>query len=131
MKIISLNIRGLNGHSKQKLLWDIIKAEKLDIMMLQETKLATEEMDGFFPVCWKKGKGIYTSAMGATRCLELIWNPSLVTLENFFTTRWSISSTYQLISSNKPGYLTNFHRPATPRDKYAFLRNQCSPHTPP
>jgi exonuclease III len=41
MKIISWNIRGLNGRSKQKLLQDMIIAEKPDIMMLQETKCAT------------------------------------------------------------------------------------------
>jgi endonuclease/exonuclease/phosphatase family metal-dependent hydrolase len=56
MKIISWNIRGLNGHSKQKLLWDIIIAEKPDIMMLQETKCATEEMDKLLPTVGSKGK---------------------------------------------------------------------------
>jgi exonuclease III len=109
MKIISWNIRGLNGRSKQKLLREIIIAEKPDIMMLQETKCATEEMDKLLPSCWKQGKGIYTDATGTTGGLALLWNPSSVTLDNFFTTRWSISATYRLIGSNKPGYLTNVY----------------------
>jgi hypothetical protein len=55
--------------------------------------------------------------------LAILWNPSLVTMDNFFTTRWSISTTYRLIDSNKLGYLTNFYELATPRDKNAFIRN--------
>jgi hypothetical protein len=61
--------------------------------------------------------------MGAIGGLTLLWNPSSVTLDNFFTTKWSISATYRLIGSNKLGYLTNVYGPATPRDKNAFLRN--------
>jgi hypothetical protein len=99
MKLISWNIRGLNSHSKEKLLQDIIIAEKPDIIMLQETKCETKEMD------------------------KLLWNPSSVTLEFFFTTIWSISTTYRLIISNNPRYLTNVYGPATPRDKNSFLRN--------
>lgn len=91
--------------------------------MLQETKCATEEMDKLLPTCWKQGQGIYTATMGATGGLALLWNPSSVTLEIFFTTRWSISAAYRLIGSNKPGYLTNVYGPTTSRDKHAFLRS--------
>jgi exonuclease III len=123
MKIISWNIRGLNGHSKQKMLRDLIIAEKPDIMMLQETKCATEDMDKLLPYCWKQGKGISTVATGTAGGLALLWNPSSVTLEKNFTTKWSISAAYRLIGSNKPGYLTNVYGPASSRDKQAFLRN--------
>jgi exonuclease III len=44
-------------------------------------------------------------------------------LENFITTKWSITIDYRLIGSNKPGHLTNVYSPANPRDKKAFLRN--------
>jgi endonuclease/exonuclease/phosphatase family metal-dependent hydrolase len=40
MKIITWNIRGLNGRSKQRILRDCIKGENPDILMLQETKCA-------------------------------------------------------------------------------------------
>jgi hypothetical protein len=92
-------------------------------MLLQETKCAMEEMDRVLSCCWKQGKGIYIDAMGSAGGLEILWNPSSVILENFFTTRWSISVTYRLIGSNKPGYLTNVYGPATPRDKTSFIRN--------
>jgi exonuclease III len=92
-------------------------------MMLQETKCATKEMDKFLSCCWKQGKGIYTDAMGSVGGLTILWNQSSVNMDNFFTTRWSISVTYRLIGSNKPNYLTNVYGPATPRDKNAFIKN--------
>ena len=44
-------------------------------------------------------------------------------MENFVTTKWSITADYRLIGSNKPGHLTNVYGSASPRDKQAFLRN--------
>jgi hypothetical protein len=70
-----------------------------------------------------KGKVSTWMAMGAAGGLALLWNPSSVTLENFFTTKWSISAAYRLIGSNKPDYLTNVYGPTTSRDKHAFLRS--------
>jgi exonuclease III len=123
MKIISWNIRGLKGHSKQRLLRDMLIAEKPDILLLQETKCDIEEMEKILPSCWKQGRGTYTTAMGAAGGLALFWNPSSITLDNFFTTKWSITVGYRLIGSNKPGYLTNVYGPANSRDKQAFLRS--------
>ena len=51
MKIISWNIRGLNGRSKQKMLRDLILAEKPDIVLLQETKCTSEDIDRLLPYC--------------------------------------------------------------------------------
>jgi exonuclease III len=117
MKIISWNIRGLNGHSKKKLLRDLILAEKPDIMMLQETKCTTEDMDKLLPYYWKQGKAVSTAAIGTVGGLALLWNPNTIIMENFITTKWSISATYRLIGSNKPGYLSNVYGPANSRDK--------------
>lgn len=91
--------------------------------MLQETKCATEDMDKLLPSCWKQGKGIYTKATGTVGGFALLSNPNSVTLEKDFTTKWSISTTYRLIGSNKPDYLTNVYGPTTSRDNQAFLRN--------
>jgi len=105
MKIISWNIQGLNGHSKQKMLRDLILAEKPDIMMLQETKCATEDMDRLLSYYWKKGKVTSTVTTGTTGGIAILWNPSTTILENFITTRWSITADYRLIGSNKPSHL--------------------------
>jgi hypothetical protein len=72
----------------------MIIAVKRHIMMLQETKCATEDMDKLLPYYWKQGKGIYMMTMGTEGVLSLLWNPNSVTLEKHFTTKWSISVTY-------------------------------------
>ena len=123
MKILSWNISGLNGHSKQKLLRDLILVEKPDIMMLQETKCTTEDMDRLLPYCWKKRKEVSIVAMGTAGGLAILWNPSTTIMETFIMTKWSIMITYRLIDSNKPGHLSNVYKLASTREKQAFLRN--------
>jgi exonuclease III len=123
MKIISWNIRGLNGRSKQKMLRDLIIAEAPDVVMLQETKCTTEDINRLLPYYWKQGGGVSTDAAGTAGGLALLWNTNTVLMENFCTTRWSITADYRLIGSDKPGHLTTVYGPATPRDKQAFLRS--------
>jgi hypothetical protein len=62
-------------------------------------------------------------ATGMVGGLDILWNPSSVLLENFFTTRWTITVEYRLIGSNRPGFLTNVYGPATQRDKLTFIQN--------
>jgi exonuclease III len=123
MKIISWNIRGLNGRSKQKMLRDLILAEKLDIVLLQETKCTLKDVDRLLPYYWKQGVVASTDATGTVGGLDILWNTNMVLLENFLTTKWSITTDYRLIGSNKPRHLTNVYGPANPRDKKAFLRS--------
>jgi exonuclease III len=121
MKIISWNIRGLNGRSKQKLLRDLIIAEAPDVVMLQETKCTTEDINRLLPYFWKQGGAVSTDAAGMAGGLPLLWNTNNVLMENFCTTRWSITANYRLIGSDKPGHIMTVYGPATPRDKQAFL----------
>jgi exonuclease III len=128
MKIISWNIRGLNGRSKQKMLRDMIIAEKPDIVMLQETKCSSEDIERLLPFCWKQGRAASIDASGSAGGLTVLWNTSEVIMENFFATKWSLTATYRCIGSNKPGCLTNVYGPPTPRDKPDFLA-ACTTHT--
>jgi len=121
MKLISWNIRGLNGRSKQKMLRDLIIAENPDVLMIQETKCTSEDIERMLPYCWRQGKAVSIDATGTAGGLAILWNTNMVTLENFYTTRWSITAEYRLIGSDRPGNLTNVYGPATPGDKKAFL----------
>jgi len=55
--------------------------------------------------------------------LAVLSNTNAILLENFITTRWSITADYRLIGSNKPGHLTSVYGPASRRDKQTFLRS--------
>jgi exonuclease III len=123
MKIISWNIRGLNGRSKQKMLRDMIIEEAPDIVMLQETKCTTEDINRLLPYLWKQGEVVSIDAMGTAGGLALLWNTNSTLMDTFYTTRWSITAAYRLIGSDKPGHLTTVYGPATPRDKQTFLES--------
>jgi exonuclease III len=123
MNIISWNIRGLNGRSKQKLLREMIIAETLDVVLLQETKCTLEDIDRLLPYCWKQGRVVLIDAIGTAGGVAILWNTNIMLMENFYATRWSITTEYRLIGSNKPGHLTSIYGPASPRDKQVFLRS--------
>jgi ribonuclease HI/exonuclease III len=123
MKIISWNIRGLNSRSKQKMLRDLIIAESPDILLLQETKCTSEDMDRMIPYCWKRGGVVSLDATGTAGGLAILWNTNTVLLSNFCATKWSITAEYRLIGSNRPGQITCVYGPATPGDKHAFLHS--------
>jgi hypothetical protein len=61
--------------------------------------------------------------------LNCLWNTTEVIMENFFTTKWSLTATYRCIGSDRPGCLTNVYGPPTPRDKPDFLRSLHHTHT--
>jgi len=92
-------------------------------MLLQEKKCTTEDIDRLLPYCWKQGEVVSTAATGTTGGLAILWNTNSLLLENFVTTKWSITPDYRLIGSNKPGHLTNVYGLVNPRDKRDFLRH--------
>jgi exonuclease III len=105
------------------LLRDLILAEKPDIVLLQETKCTSKDVDKLLPYCWKHGVVVSVGAIGTTGGLAILWNTNSVMLENFIATRWSVTTDYRLIGSNKLGHLTNVYGPASIREKPSFLRN--------
>jgi exonuclease III len=81
MKIITWNIRGLNGRSKQRILRNCVKSEDPDILLLQETKCAgiwqkkhSKDVGGIVtsPTQTPKGQqGVYLSSGTQP---QLFWN---------------------------------------------------------
>jgi exonuclease III len=123
MKILSWNIRGLNAKRKQDFLKDRIKKDQPDILLLQETKCAGIEANITIQRCWKQAQYVEVDANGAAGGFAILWNPTTVLLDNFFTSKWTITASFRLIGSNKQGYITNVYGPPRPGDKEAFLQH--------
>jgi exonuclease III len=96
--------------------------ENLDILLLQETKCFGSEMDRILTQCWKQANTIHTDSRGTTGGLAILWNPTILILEVFLTTRWTISTDYREIGSDKEGIITNVYRPPIQSDKKSFLQ---------
>ena len=72
MIVVSWNCRGLGHPSQIKFLKDLIKSEKPDILLIQETKLSSQEID----VIIEKSRiyeGLAISATGASGGISTIW----------------------------------------------------------
>jgi exonuclease III len=123
MKILSWNIRGLNAKRKQAFLKDRIKKDQPDILLLQEMKCAGVEANITLQRCWKQAQYVEVDARGVAGGFAMLWNPTTVLLDNFFTSKWTITASFRLIGSNKQGYITNVYGPPRPGDKEAFLQH--------
>ena len=66
MKIVSWNCRGLGGSRKVEAIKEIIKSERLDILLLQETKMSNVEAMALSCLFWKNSKGKAVSSKGAS-----------------------------------------------------------------
>ena len=66
MKAISWNCRGIGGSRKVEALKDIIKSERLDILLIQETKMLEVETMALSHF-WKNFHGKAISSKGASR----------------------------------------------------------------
>jgi exonuclease III len=117
MKIISWNIRGLNGRTKQRILRNCIMAEDPNILFLQETKCAGDTVAEVFRWCWRQCSFVYNDSNGAAGGLTILWNPATIILDQYFSTTWTFSAHYRAIGSSKEGILTNAYGPQNNQEK--------------
>jgi exonuclease III len=122
MKIITWNIRGLNGRSKQRILRDCIKAENPDILMLQETKCAGTEAETIFQRIWRECNSISTDSTGASGGLAILWNPSNISISKPFSTVGTITAHFEVTGSNQEGAITNVYGPHSQQDKDKLMK---------
>ena len=86
MKILTWNIKGLNGRSKQRILQNYIKMEDPDIFLIQETKCARKTVEDIIKICWRNCESYQTDSKGASGGLPILWNPATVILDQGFST---------------------------------------------
>ena len=99
MNITTWNARGLNAHSKKRLVKHNLKSLELDIIIIQETKLSTNEA-----IKLDKMLGIWDSffqeSAGVSRGLGVIRNPRKVSLSYLNCSSNWISTSVNNLKSN-------------------------------
>jgi hypothetical protein len=83
-----------------------IHQEKPTILMIQETKSTSKTLQRLLACLWKSRKSIAVDVARASVELAIAWDPSVITLNDFTTTRNSISSSYHLIGMDMHGFIT-------------------------
>ena len=82
MKIISWNVHGLNGHSKQRMLKMKIQKENPPGIFLQETKCSSEVSTKLMSQIWKYYFTIAIDSRRSSGGISISWYPILVALNN-------------------------------------------------
>ena len=111
MKLISWNMRGLNGSSKHRMLKNMIQTEKPAVVFLQETKSTSTALEQLFNKAWSGSQSVSTDALGASGGLAIVWNPQILLLQDFHATHCFIQATFHLIGTDIHGHLTNAYFP--------------------
>jgi exonuclease III len=121
MKIITWNIRGINGISKQSNRQDNIRVENPNILLLQETKCFWEEVEEIFWRCWRVCNSIHTDSNGVAGGLQILWNPTKIIRDKPFSTMGILTTHFKVIGSTKEGMITNSYGPESAHDKDLFM----------
>lgn len=123
MIVISWNIRGLNSKGKQRYLKERIKKDKPSIMIIQETKISSQQLEGII----KKQKIQYEvmgqDANGTAGGLAILWNPEEVLFENWINSPKILTGLFRMTGSAEWILISGVYRPHIPRDRKKFLKD--------
>eukprot|EP00253_Pinus_taeda_P004296 PITA_04296 len=95
--------------------------EKPAIVFLQETKCSSTTIDSLGNKAWAGSSSISVDASGASGGLAILWNPQIVSLDNFHATLHLIQAKFHLIGTKIHGHLTNVYFPQIIQQKLDLL----------
>eukprot|EP00253_Pinus_taeda_P009705 PITA_09705 len=121
MKLISWNIRGLNGPRKGRILKNMLKQEKPSILFLQEMKCNSTVLERIAAKAWPGGLVTAVDAHGASGGLAILWDARLIHLSNIQANKNFIQATFHLLGTNAHGLLTNVYFPQETAQKNQLL----------
>jgi exonuclease III len=122
MKVISWNIRGLNGKSKHRLLQNKLQSKSPDIMLLRKPNVL-EKCLGKFSLKFGKQDVLWLLILQVQQGgLALLWNPDKILVWNFFYTKHNISTEFQPLGEETTWFITNVYGPQQLGEKLQFLQ---------
>lgn len=104
-------MQGSNNQLKKRLLKIKIKMEKPTIIFLQETKCSGEELRNYIKFFRKAVEVMEIDANGAVEGLGILWNPNLVSLNNFVALRNMLLGRFHVLGTMVRGVITNVYGP--------------------
>jgi len=107
MKLISWNLRGLNGPGKLRMLKNMVRMEKPQICFFQETKCNSTTLERILSKAWPGCQSVVVDASGASGGLAIAWNSQALTLSDFHASHNLIQSTFHITGTNIHGNLSN------------------------
>eukprot|EP00253_Pinus_taeda_P030678 PITA_30678 len=123
MKVISWNVRGLNGQTKQRLLKRKVQKEKSDIIFVQGTKSASNIIKEVSRKLGRRMDYMETDSQGWEGDLVTWWNPHVIKILSLEATRQFIALELQIIGNSEIYLCINVYGPQRLEEKIRFLRS--------
>jgi len=120
-RILSWNIRGCNSLLKKILLKRKVEIEKPTIVFLQETKCSEEQLKKVSKKSWRSCEVIVMDATRAVGGLGILWDPKVVSLDEFRATHFHISAAFHILGTGIRGTVSNIYGPSMATNKECFL----------
>lgn len=121
MKLISWNIRGLNSLGKRRILKNMMRQEKPQILFLQETKCNSYAVKSIAAKIWPGSLNAAVDAQGAIGGLVILWDSRTIKLDKIHANKNFIQGTFYIIGTNIHGLLTNVYSPQEAPHKAEIL----------
>lgn len=116
MKVLSWNSRGLGHPSKKAALMELIRSEKPDILLIQETKLSQIETSKLIDQ-YKQYEGCTSEARGASGGILTMWNVNRWSCQGTKTQQHWISTKMENKDNGKEVKIYNIYSPNHFREK--------------
>jgi exonuclease III len=112
---------GLNAPSKHKMMKKRITREKVEIVLIQETKCDRETMGKIAKKIWKGCEVEAVDSNGASRGLAILWDPMKWKLDLFVLSPRILTMSFKGLGSQSHDYIMNAYGPHLPPLKREFL----------
>lgn len=90
--VLSWNVRGLGSHNRKRLVWDLVSKTRMDIVILQETKLMSLDRDVICSLCHFASVGwISLPFVGEAKKILMFWDKDKIVCEESWVESFSVS----------------------------------------
>ena len=121
MKLISWNVRGLNGPGKYRMIKNMIQKERPHLLFLQETKCNSQTLGSILTKAWPGSRSVVVDASGFSSGLAIAWDTQSLQVGDFHASHNLIQATFHPIGTNIHGHLSNVYFPQDQASKVALL----------
>eukprot|EP00253_Pinus_taeda_P020287 PITA_20287 len=101
----------------------MIQQEKPSLVFLQETKGNSNSLEKILNKVWTSCCLVSVDSLGTSGGLAILWNPQILSLQDFHASHFFISTTFHLIGTNIHGLLTNVYFPQDLQKKLDVLNS--------
>jgi len=123
MIIISWNIRGLNSKGKQRYMKEKLKKDRPSIMILQETKISVQQLEGIISNSKLQYKVMGQDAIESAGGIAILWNPNEIIFEDWTSMTRILIGMGRIVGTKERVVISGVYGPHIPGERENFIKN--------